>query len=61
MSTLLMAMAVIVGGVGGIALNGMLSISVLERRREIGVLRAIGATPGTIRTLFMFEGLLLAG
>lgn len=58
-STLLMAMAVIVGAVGGIALSGVLSISVLERRREIGVLRAIGATPRTIRTLFMSEGLLL--
>ena len=56
---LLIAMAVIVASVGGIALSGVLSISVLERRREIGVLRAIGAAPGTIRTLFLSEGLIL--
>ncbi|MBX0331017.1 FtsX-like permease family protein [Oscillochloris sp. ZM17-4] len=59
LSSLLMVMAVIVALVGGIALSGVLQISVLERRREIGVLRAIGATPGTIRTLFVTEGLVL--
>jgi putative ABC transport system permease protein len=57
-SMLLMVMAVIVAAVGGVALSGVLSISVLERRREIGVLRAVGATPRTIRTLFMSEGLI---
>ncbi len=59
LSSLLMVMAVIVALIGGIALSGVLQISVLERRREIGVLRAIGATPGTIRTLFVAEGLML--
>jgi putative ABC transport system permease protein len=59
LSSLLMIMAVIVALVGGIALSGVLQISVLERRREIGVLRAIGATPGTIRALFVAEGLML--
>jgi putative ABC transport system permease protein len=59
LSSLLMVMAVIVATVGGIALSGVLQISVLERRREIGVLRAIGATPGTVRALFVIEGLIL--
>jgi putative ABC transport system permease protein len=59
LSSLLMVMAVIVALIGGIALSGVLQISVLERRREIGVLRAIGASPGTIRTLFVAEGLML--
>jgi putative ABC transport system permease protein len=58
-TTLLFVMAAIVAAVGGIALSGVLSIGVLERRREIGVLRAIGATPRTVRTLFMTEGLIL--
>lgn len=58
LTMLLMTMAVIIAAVGGIALSGVLSISVLERRREIGVLRAIGATPRTIRTLLITEGLI---
>jgi putative ABC transport system permease protein len=58
-STLLIVMAAIVAAVGGIALSGVLAISVLERRREIGVLRAIGATPRTILTQFIAEGLIL--
>ena len=55
--SLLVLVALIVAAVGAISLNGTLSISVLERRREIGVLRAIGATPGSIRTQFVIEGL----
>ena len=35
----------------------MLSLSVLERTREIGVMRAIGATSRIITTLFVGEGL----
>jgi putative ABC transport system permease protein len=58
-STLLILMAVIVAAVGGIALSGVLSIGVLERRREIGVLRAIGATPRTILSQFVAEGLMM--
>lgn len=57
--TLLLLVAMIVAAVGAISLNGTLSISVLERRREIGVLRAIGATPGNIRTQFVIEGLIM--
>lgn len=56
---LLLLVALIVAAVGAISLNGTLSISVLERRREIGVLRAIGATPGTIRSQFVIEGLVM--
>lgn len=59
LTTLLMSMAVIISAVGGIALSGVLSISVLERRREIGVLRAIGAPPEAVRLLFIIEGLIL--
>lgn len=57
--TLLLLVALIVAAVGAISLNGTLSISVLERRREIGVLRAIGATPGSVRTQFVIEGLIM--
>jgi putative ABC transport system permease protein len=52
-------LAVIIGAVGGIALSGVLTLSVLERRREIGVMRAIGASSWAISRLFIGEGLLL--
>jgi len=52
-------LAVIIGAVGGIALSGVLTLSVLERRREIGVMRAIGASSWAIARLFIGEGLLL--
>jgi putative ABC transport system permease protein len=57
--SLLAAMAVIIAIVGSIGLSGVLSLSVLERRREIGVMRAIGASSGTIAGLFIGEGLIL--
>jgi putative ABC transport system permease protein len=57
--TLLLVMAVVIGLVGSIALSGVLSLNVLERRREIGVMRAIGASSATILGLFIGEGLIL--
>jgi putative ABC transport system permease protein len=56
---LLGIMAVIIGVVGSIALSGALSLSVIERRREIGVMRAIGASAWSIFRLFIGEGLIL--
>lgn len=56
---LLAVMAIIIGLVGSIALSGALSLSVMERRREIGVMRAIGASAWAISRLFVGEGLLL--
>jgi len=54
---LLAVLAVVMGIVGAIALSGVLSLSVMERTREIGVMRAIGATSRIIATLFVGEGL----
>ncbi len=56
--TMLLALAVIVALVGGIGLMGSLSISVVERTREIGVMRAIGARSGTMMGMFVMEGVL---
>lgn len=57
-TTMLLFLAIIVAVVGGIGLMGSLSISVVERTREIGVMRAIGARSGTIMGMFMMEGVL---
>lgn len=56
---LLLMMAIIIAIVGGIALSGVLSINVLERRVEIGILRSIGASNNAIATLFITEGILM--
>ncbi len=55
---MLLVLAVLMGLVGGIGLMGALSISVVERTREIGVMRAIGAKTPTILGMFMMEGVL---
>jgi putative ABC transport system permease protein len=52
------AVALLVGGVG--VANTMV-ISVLERRSEIGLRRALGATRGHIRIQFLAESIMLAG
>lgn len=57
-NNMLFSLALIMGIVGGIGLMGSLSISVVERTREIGVLRSIGAETPTIMTMFVLEGVL---
>ncbi|MFQ5614429.1 MAG: ABC transporter permease, partial [Anaerolineae bacterium] len=56
--SMLLALAVIIAAVGGIGLMGSLSISVVERTREIGVMRAIGARTPTMMSMFVLEGVL---
>ncbi len=55
---IMFGLAIVMGIVGGIGLMGSLSISVVERTREIGVLRSIGAQTGTIMGMFVMEGVL---
>jgi putative ABC transport system permease protein len=52
------AVALLVGGIG---VANIMVISVLERRSEIGLRRALGATKGHIRIQFISEAMLLAG
>jgi putative ABC transport system permease protein len=54
---LLLVMAVLLALVGGLGLMGTMSINVLERTREIGVLRAIGASNRGVAQVFIREGI----
>jgi putative ABC transport system permease protein len=54
---LLLVMSVLLALVGGLGLMGTMSINVLERTREIGVLRAIGAPNRGVAQIFIVEGI----
>ncbi len=55
----LMIMALLIALVGSIGLTGTLSMNVLERTREIGIIRAIGASDRAVIDLVMVEGVLI--
>ena len=57
-TNIMFGLSLVMGVVGGIGLMGSLSISVVERTREIGVLRSIGADNATIMWMFVMEGVL---
>lgn len=56
---MLLAMVTLVALVGGLGLTSTMSINVLERTREIGVLRALGARTSAVRRIVIVEGLLI--
>jgi putative ABC transport system permease protein len=55
----LLIMAVLLAVVGAIGLMGTMSLNVLERTREIGVMRAIGASDGAVLQIVIVEGILI--
>ncbi|MCB0060593.1 MAG: FtsX-like permease family protein [Caldilineaceae bacterium] len=56
---ILSVMAILLAVVGGLGLMGTMSINVLERRREIGVMRAIGADNRSILRIVIVEGVII--
>ena len=57
---ILLTMSVLFAVVGGLGLMGTMSINVLERRREVGVMRAIGASSRVVRRVILTEGMIIA-
>jgi putative ABC transport system permease protein len=58
--TLFLGLGVVALIVGAVGVANIMIISVLERRSEIGLRRALGATKAQIRTQFLAESILLA-
>ena len=55
----MLVMAVLIAIVGGLGLTGTMSINTLERTREIGVMRAIGASNMDIQSIVLVEGIVI--
>jgi putative ABC transport system permease protein len=56
----LVLMALLLAAVGGLGLTTTMSINMMERVREVGVLRAIGASNASVRRIVLAEGLAMA-
>ena len=57
LSIALYAMSLLIGAMGALGVVNTLTLNVLERRREIGVLRAIGAMDASLVQTFLTEGI----
>jgi putative ABC transport system permease protein len=55
----LFVMAALVAGVSAMGLSGAMSMNVLERAREIGVMRAVGASDFSVLMVFLIEGIFI--
>ena len=55
----LAAMAVLFAVVGGLSLTGTMSLNVLERTQEIGIIRAVGASTNIVMQIVIIEGVIV--
>ncbi|MBE0696982.1 MAG: ABC transporter permease, partial [Anaerolineaceae bacterium] len=59
LTAFLLFLAILIALVGSIGLAGTMSMNVMERTREIGVMRAIGASDRILMKMVLVEGLLI--
>jgi putative ABC transport system permease protein len=59
LTVFLLIMAGLIASVGSVGLTGTMSMNVMERTREIGVMRAIGATDSQVMRQVIIEGTLI--
>jgi len=59
MISFILTVAVFLAIIGGLGLMGTMSLNVLERTREFGVMRGIGASNGSVRSIVLTEGVLI--
>lgn len=59
LTTLMLILALLTAVVGSIGLAGTMSMNVMERTREIGIIRAIGASDRAVMNSVMIEGVLI--
>jgi putative ABC transport system permease protein len=55
----LMILAILIALVGSIGLTGTMSMNIMERTREIGIMRSIGASDNVLTRMVLIEGLLI--
>jgi len=55
----LLVMALLMAVIAGLGLAGAMSLNVLERTREVGVMRAIGASNSAVQQVFILEGVVI--
>lgn len=58
-AAVLFLLAILLAAVGALGLMGTMSLNVLERIREIGVMRAIGASDGAVLQIVIVEGIFI--
>lgn len=59
-SVVLSMMSILIGMVGGLGLAGTMSMNVLERTREIGIMRAVGASDKAVQQIVQSESMVIA-
>ncbi|NJL05762.1 MAG: FtsX-like permease family protein [Chloroflexaceae bacterium] len=59
LTIVLTTMALLIGMVGALGLMGTMSMNVMERNREIGIMRAVGASDGIVQQIVLTEGVLI--
>lgn len=59
LTTILLILAILIALVGSIGLTGTMSMNIMERTREIGIMRSIGASDQVLTRMVLIEGLII--